>query len=71
MWTEINRRSEEKFIGRKIMKDKFGRVIVNRDQCIYCDRFRWCRYKLWSGIPSDCPELSKIEQTLKNVRDKS
>ncbi len=38
------------------MKDKSGRVIVNRDQCIYCSRFSYCHYKLYSGKPADCPE---------------
>jgi len=40
----------------EMMKDKFGRVIVNRNTCVHCDRFRWCSYKLWHSKPSDCPK---------------
>jgi len=41
-----------------IITDKLGRVrvVVNRDQCVYCNRFRWCSYKLWFGKPFDCPK---------------
>lgn len=39
------------------MRDRHGRIIINRDQCIYCDDFRHCRYKIYYyGKPADCPK---------------
>lgn len=41
------------------MKTPEGYIIINRDQCIYCDQFQWCKYRLWEGRPADCPKLTK------------
>ena len=43
------------------IKDKRGRIIVNRDTCVYCDRFKWCKYMLWAGKPADCPKADEQE----------
>lgn len=49
-----------------VIKNKFGRIIVNRNQCVYCPDFRFCQYRLWYGKPADCPmdEQQKIERRL-------
>ena len=46
------------------MKYMNDRIIVNRDQCVfrpYGYICRHCSYKIWFGIPSDCPEEQEPE----------
>lgn len=38
------------------MKDKRDRIIINRDQCMYCSEFAHCQYKQYFGTPADCPK---------------
>lgn len=45
------------------MRNKAEEIIVNRNQCVYCDQFKWCRYKLWFGKPADCPQKTEEEES--------
>jgi hypothetical protein len=41
------------------IKDEFGHVIINRDQCVYCADRDFCPKRIFAGRPSDCPRGSQ------------
>ena len=53
------------------------RIIIDRDQCIFCPRFitgrTGCNYRIYEGKPTDCPEDEKERRKLQieiNQRNK-
>ena len=52
--------NERKFM--ESIKDKYGRVIVNRSGCIFCERKHYCGYKIYYGRPADCPKDAETEK---------